>query len=418
MNERPEVSLPLARPCPFGPAAEYDSLREKHAIARAVLPGGYPAWLVTRHQEARAVLADPRFTTDRSHPAYPLPQKRPVPPPTAPAEPETPEQAAARRARARAASLIGMDPPEHTAARRSVIADFTARRIQAMRPRIQQIVDQRIEAMLTAGPPADLVQALSLPVPSEVICELLGVPYDRHEFFQSRSMLLLSQTAPRAQRREAIIELFGFLDALVSEKEQAPGKDLLSRQVTQHRAAGDYDHSDLVNLAFLLLVAGHETTANMISLGVLAIVREPGLLRPMVADPARLPLAVEELLRYFSIADTGTGRVALADAEIGGTLIRAGQGVIVSLLAANRDPAVFPGPAEIRPAREDRRRHVAFGYGPHQCLGQNLARAELEIVYETLFRHLPGLRLAIEPEEVPVKDDAMVYGLYELPVTW
>ncbi len=414
MDERPEVSLPLARECPFAAPAEYGSLREKAAMVRAELPGGRPAWLVTRLEEARAALADPHFTGDRSHPAFPLPQERPSPPPPPPNE-------ATRRARARGASLIGMDPPEHTAARRAVIGEFTARRIRGLRPRIQQIVDMRIDAILAAGPPADLVPALALPVPSEVICELLGVPYDQHEFFQSRSMRLLSHRAAPAERRQALLDLFGFLDTLVTAKENDPGDDLLGRQITQHRAAGgydhDHDHRDLVSLAFLLLLAGHETTANMISLGVLAILRDPGRLLPAVADPDRRTPAVDELLRYFSIADLGTGRVALAGTQIGGTTVRSGEGVLVSLLAANRDPAAFPEPGEIDPDRGSQR-HVAFGYGPHQCLGQNLARAELEIVYETLFRRVPGLRLAIPAEEVPVKNDAMVYGLYELPVKW
>jgi len=172
-----------------------------------------------------------------------------------------------------------------------------------------------------------------------------------------------------------------------------------------------------VSLAFLLLVAGHETTANMISLGVLAILRDPGRLRPAMADPDRRPAAVEELLRYFSIADLGTGRVALSDGLVAGTTVRAGEGVLISLLAANHDPAVFPAPGDIDPDRGSQR-HVAFGYGPHQCVGQSLARTELEIVYETLLRRVPGLRLAVPEEKVPVKDDAMVYGLYELPVKW
>jgi cytochrome P450 len=368
-------------------------------------------WLVTGLEAARAVLGDPRFTSDRSYPAFPMPQPRPA---GAPPRAATPE---ARRARARGASLIGMDPPDHTAARRTVISEFSLRRVQALRPRIQEIVDEKIGAMLAAGPPADLVQALSLPVPSEVICELLGVPYGQHEFFQSRSMLLLSHRAPADERMNAIRDLFGFLDSLVSDEEREPGDDLLGRQVTRRRAAGDYDHFDLVSLAFLLLVAGHETTGSMISLGTLAVMGDPAELVPVVTDPGRAPQAVEELLRFFSIADTGTGRVALSDAEIGGTLIRAGEGVIVSLLAANRDPAAFPAPDQIDPARNSRG-HVAFGSGPHQCLGQNLARAELEIVYGTLFRRIPGLRLAVPAGELPVKDDAFVYGLHELPVTW
>jgi cytochrome P450 len=411
MQQLPETRLPLARECPFSAPPEYGQLRQERPVARAELPGGQPVWLVTGLEEARAVLSDPRFTADRSHPAFPVPHPRP-------AQRSAPAVTGQRhRARGRGASLIGMDPPEHTAARRLVISEFSLRRVQALRPRIQQIVDQRIAAMLAAGPPADLVQALSQPVPSEVICELLGVPYGQHEFFQSRSMLLLSQRAPDAARMQAIRDLFGFLDSLVSGTEREPGDDLLGRQVTRRRAAADYDHSDLVSLAFLLLVAGHETTASMISLGTLAVLRDPGLLFPAVADPGRRPLAVEELLRYFSIADGGTGRVALADAEIGGALIRAGDGVVVSLLAANRDPAVFPEPGRIDPARNSRPQ-VAFGFGPHQCLGQNLARAELEIVYETLFRRVPGLRLAVPAGDLPVKDDALVYGLRELPVSW
>ena len=229
-----------------------------------------------------------------------------------------------------------MDPPDHTAARRAVIGEFTARRVQGLRPRIQEIVDERIDAILDGGPPADLVPALSLPVPSEVICELLGVPYERHEFFQSRSMMLLSHRAPPEQRFDALRELFGFLDELVSAEEAKPGDNLLGRQVTGHGPGRDDDHRDLVSLAFLLLVAGHETTANMISLGVLAILRDPATLMTAVTDPDRAPGAVEELLRYFSIADTGTGRIALADTEIGGTLVRHRRGS--DRLPAGRQP--------------------------------------------------------------------------------
>jgi cytochrome P450 len=414
MHERPDVSLPLPRACPFHVPPDYDRLRGETGLAAAELPGGSVTWLVTRLDDARAALSAPGFTADRSDPAFPMPQGRPAPPPGTPRPPLTP---AGRRARSRGASLIGMDPPDHTAARRAVIGEFTARRVQSLRPRIQQIVDERIDAIVAGGPPADLVTALSLPVPSEVICELLGVPYARHEFFQSRSMMLLSHGVPPEQRFEALRELFGFLDELVSAEEAGPGDNLLGRQVRRREPGGDDDHRDLVSLAFLLLVAGHETTANMISLGVLAVLRDPAPLMAAVTDPRRAPGAVEELLRYFSIADTGTGRIALEDTEIGGTLIRAGEGVIVSLLAANHDPAVFPDPGTLDPARRIRQ-HVAFGSGPHQCIGQSLARAELEIVYRTLFRRIPALRLAVPLDELAVKDDAFVYGLHELPVTW
>ncbi len=418
MDDRPDVSLPLPRACPFRVPPEYDRLRGAPGLATAELPGGSLTWLVTRLDDARAALSAPRFTADRSDPAFPMPQKRPAPPAGTPRPPLTPAE---RRARSRGASLIGMDPPDHTAARRAVIGEFTARRVQGLRPRIQEIVNERIDEILDGGPPADLVPALSVPVPSEVICELLGVPYERHEFFQSRSMMLLSHRTSPGQRFDALRELFGFLDELVSAEEAEPDDNLLGRQVTRRgpgrRPGRDDDHRDLVSLAFLLLVAGHETTANMISLGALAVLRDPATLMTAVTDPDRAPAAVEELLRYFSIADTGTGRIALADTEIGGTLVRTGEGVIVSLLAANHDPAAFPDPGTLDPARRIRQ-HVAFGSGPHQCLGQSLARAELEIVYRTLFQRIPRLRLAIPLDELPVKDDAFVYGLRELPVTW
>jgi cytochrome P450 len=415
MDERPDVTLPLPRPCPFAAPAPYDRVRETGGLATAELPGGALTWLVTRLEEARAALAAPEFSTDRSDPAFPLPQARPRPAGAGTRPPLTPAE---RRARSRGASLIGMDPPDHTTARRAVIGEFTARRVQSLRPRIQQIVDERVDALLAAGPPADLVALLSLPVPSQVICELLGVPYDQHEFFQSRSTALLTHRVPAEQRFEALGDLFRFLDELVTAQETDPGDNLLGRQVGARRAAGDYDHRDLVSLAFLLLVAGHETTASMISLGALAVMTDEGTeLKAAVTDPNRVAQAVEELLRYFSIADIGTGRFALSGAEISGTAVQPGEGVIISLLAANHDPAQFPEPGRLDPDRAGRR-HVAFGYGPHQCLGQSLARAELDIVYRTLFTRLPGLRLAGPVDDLPVKDDGFVYGLYELPVTW
>jgi len=423
MHERPDVTLPLGRPCPFAAPADYDRVRAAAGLATAELPGGALTWLVTRLQEARTALAAPEFSTDRSDPAFPLPQARPRPAGAGPRPVLTPAE---RRYRARGASLIGMDPPDHTIARRAVIGEFTSRRVQALRPRIQQIVDERIDALVAAGPPADLVALLSLPVPSQVICELLGVPYSQHEFFQSRSTALLTHHVPPDQRFTALGELFQFLDELVSAQEAEPGDNLLGRQVVARSAAGDYDHRDLVSLAFLLLVAGHETTASMISLGALAVISDEGRqadLRAAVTDPERGPRAVEELLRYFSIADTGTGRFALAGgAWIGGAAVAEGEGVMISLLAANHDPAAFPDPGRLDPDRfkpgSTGGRHVAFGYGPHQCLGQSLARAELDIVYRTLFTRLPELQLAVPLAGLPAKDDGFVYGLYELPVTW
>ncbi|MHA6804460.1 cytochrome P450 [Salinifilum ghardaiensis] len=388
------ATLPITRSCPYAPPAEHRRLQQEEPIAHVTLPSGESAWALTRHADVRTVLTDPRFSSDRRHPGFPrlLPGQR-IDPQFTP-------------------SLLGMDPPEHGPARRAVLGEFTVRRMAALRPRIQEIVDEHIDAVLAGPRPADLVSALSLPVPSLVICELLGVPYDDHEFFQARSSRLLSRAVTPDDRAQALSELLDYLGDLIAVKEQAPADDLLSRQL-----AGSEDREQLKSLAFLLLVAGHETTANMISLGAMTLLDHPEDLRALREDPSRIPPAVEELLRYFTIAEAAIARVAVEDVEVGGVVIRAGEGVLALANTANRDPDAFADADELDIAR-GARNHLAFGFGAHQCLGQNLARAELEIVLETLFRRIPGLRPAVAPDALPFKDDATVYGIHEFPVTW
>jgi len=397
--EQDVPSFPMQRQCPFTPPPEYRKLREESPIARVLLPTGRHAWLVTKHEDVRSVLIDTRFSSDRNHPDFPrlielMPNRRVFSP-----------------------SIISMDPPEHGPARRAVVGDFTVRRTRGLQPRIQEIVDDAIDAMLAGPQPADLVQALSLPVPSLVICELLGVPYADHEFFQTRSKLLIARSTSGEVRQQAVEDLQRYLGDLVTSKQQAPTDDLIGRQVLKQRENGTEDHESLVSLAFLLLIAGHETTANMISLGTIALLQNPGQLAIIANDPSKTPEAVEELLRYFSIADTATGRVAVEDVEVDGVQIKAGEGVFALSYAANRDPEVFNDPDALDLER-GARHHVAFGFGPHQCLGQNLARAELQIVFDTLFRRVPNLKLAAPVEELSYKDDAVVYGVQALPVTW
>ncbi|TNC21680.1 cytochrome P450 [Amycolatopsis alkalitolerans] len=358
-----------------------------------MLPNGNEVWALARHVLIRAMLTDPRFSSDRRNPGFPLLVER-------------------RQVTNFRASLIGMDPPEHGPARRAVVGEFTVKRMAALRPRIQEIVDEHLNALLAGPKPADLVQALSLPVPSLVICELLGVPYADHEFFQTRSSMLLRRTTQPEDRARAIDELRDYLAALIGRKETEPGDDLLTRQLSKTT-----DREELVSLAFLLLIAGHETTANMISLGTVALLEHPEALAALRDDPERIPDAIEELLRYFTIAEFATSRVAVEDVELGGVLIRKGEGVIALGNTANRDPDAFSHADDLDLER-GARHHIAFGFGAHQCLGQNLARMELQIVFDTLFRRVPGLRLAAPSGELPYKDDATVYGLYELPVTW
>ena len=390
--------LPMKRTCPFSPPPEYRRLREETPVTKVELPSG-EAWAVTRHENVRQMLTDPAFSADRRNPAFPaLGTARPG------ADGFTP-------------SLAGMDPPEHGPARRAVLGEFTVKRMNALRPRIQQIVDECIDRMLAGPKPVDLVKALSLPVPSLVICELIGVPYSDHDFFQSRSTTLLSRNPDPQERKTAVDELRSYLHGLVTQKEADPTDDLLGRQVLKQHETGTKDHDGLVALAFLLLAAGHETTANMISLSTVAMLEHPEQHARITSDPGKTPDAVEELLRYFTIAETVTSRVAVDDTEIDGVTIRAGEGVLGLTYAANRDPRAFENPDAFDVERGGRH-HLAFGFGAHQCLGQNLARMELQIVIDTLVARIPGLRLGAPVEDLAFKDDAIVYGLYELPVAW
>jgi cytochrome P450 len=385
-------TFPPVRTCPYTPPAEY---RDLPPISRVPLPNGMTVWAVTRHQDVRAVLTDPRFSSDRYHPGFPRFTELPT-------------------GSRFDTSLIGLDPPEHGPARRAVLGEFTVKRLEALRPRVQEIVDQHVDALLAGPRPADLVTALSLPVPSLVICELLGVPYADHDFFQTRSSTLLRLDSTPEQKATASAELRGYLSDLIDAKAADPGDDLISRQLARDPVP---ERQALIALATLLLIAGHETTANMISLGAVAMLAHPDQLAALRADPGRTPHAVEELLRVFTIAEFATSRVAVADVELGGVLIRAGEGVLTVGNAANHDPDVFPDPDRVDTTR-GARNHLAFGYGAHQCLGQNLARIELQVVFDTLFARVPSLRLAVGQDELPYKDEASIYGVHRLPVTW
>ncbi|WP_432136401.1 cytochrome P450 [Streptomyces sp. bgisy154] len=399
MTELPApVAYPQDRTCPYHPPAAYDPLRADRPLSRVTLYDGRTAWLVTGHGLARTLLADPRLSSDRTRPGYPA----------------TAARVAALRDRS--VALVGVDEPRHRAQRRMLVSSFTLKRAAELRPAIRRVVDGRIDALVAQGPPADLVGAFALPVPSMVICALLGVPYADHEFFEERSRRLLRGRDP-ADVRAARAELDDYLGALIDRKSREPqGSGVLDALVHQQLRDGELDREEAAALALVLLVAGHETTANMISLGVLALLQHPDRLAELRADPALLPAAVEELMRVLSIAD-GLLRLATEDIEAGGVTIRAGEGVVFATSVINRDESAFPEPDRLdwhRPARH----HLAFGFGVHQCLGQNLARAELEIALRSLFERLPGLRLAVPAEEIPHKPGDTIQGMLELPVTW
>jgi pentalenic acid synthase len=391
------VAFPQNRTCPYHPPTGYDPLRATRPLTRVTLYDGRPAWLVTGHGLARELLADPRLSTDRTRDDFPAP---------------TPRFAAVRNRRV---ALLGVDDPRHRTQRRMMIPSFTLKRATALRPRIQRIVDGLLDAMIAQGPPAELVSAFALPVPSMVICSLLGVPYADHEFFEEQSRRLLRGPAA-ADTQEARERLEEYLGGLIDRKRKEPGEGVLDDLVQQQLRDGALDRAELISLAVILLVAGHETTANMISLGTYTLLRHPERLAELRADRALLPAAVEELMRMLSLAD-GLLRLAVEDIEVAGTTVRAGDAVVFSTSVINRDQDVYPDPDTLdfhRPARH----HVAFGFGIHQCLGQNLARAELEIALGSLIERLPTLRLAAPPDRIPFKPGDTIQGMLELPVTW
>ncbi len=354
--------------------------------------GGGKIWAVTKHADVRAVLADARFSSDRSLPGHPLNQV----------------YVAGNQLK----QLIEMDPPEHTEARVRVMREFTVRRIAAMRPRLTEVVNETIDAMMDGKSEAELVTALSLPVPSIAISELLGVPAEDHEFFQRHSSAFAKHNATVEDRMAAVGTLKAYIAELVNTRVATPGDDLLSRQLEAGATP-----EEVVGLGFLLLIAGHETTANMISLSIVTLLDNPELLQQLRDDPDLLSGAIEELLRYFTIAEIGGLRLATADIEIGGTMIPEGGVVFAAANVANRDPEAFPEPHTID-FKRGARNHVAFGFGPHQCLGQSLARLELEIVLSTVIRRIPTLRLAVPFQEIRFKENGPTYGVYELPVAW
>jgi len=396
------VDFPMLRQAPFDPPDRYAELLTDTPVTRCVLPGKQEAWLISGHENVRRILADPRVSSDRTAAGFPMVVEI------------DPEQL--KRNTSFNRSMISLDPPEHTAQRRMLITEFTVKRMQGLRPRIEQIVTERIDAMLAAGGPVDLVKELALPVPSLVICELLGVPYADRDFFQGRTRVLIRRSTPMDVRQKAVDELRDYFQALIAAKEAEPADDLLGRLIVRNRETPVLDHDQLVGVANLLLLAGHETTANVIALGTLALLEHPEQRAALAADPDLAPAAVEEMLRYLTIVEAGF-RVATADIDIAGTTIKAGEGLIALGATANRDPGAFGRPDEFDIER-GARHHVAFGYGIHQCLGQNLARMELDLVFRNLFQRIPTLRLAVDVADLPYKDDTQIYGVYELPVSW
>jgi len=385
----------------FDPTPELAEIRRNEGVRSVVNAFGMQVYLVTRHDDVKAMLSDHERFSNTRPPGFVMPG--------------APEVSDEEVSSARAGNLLGLDPPEHQRLRRMLTPEFTIRRIKRLEPRITEIVDQHLDAMEKSGAPVDLVESFALPIPSLVICELLGVPYGDREDFQRRSAHQLDLSAPIAERVDLQRQGRDYMRSLVRRARSDPGEDILGMLIREHGA--DLTDDELVGIAGLLLLAGHETTSNMLGLGTLALLRHPDQLAVVRDDPDAIGPAIEELLRWLSIVQTSIPRITTSDVEVAGVSIPAGQLVFASLPAGNRDPGFIDSP-ETLDIRRGAAGHLAFGHGVHHCLGASLARMEMRIAWPALLRRFPNLALAEDFDEVRFRSFHFIYGLKSLAVRW
>lgn len=394
------LPLPDENARPFGPAPAVDRIRDSEPLARVACPTGITAWLVTRHAEAREVLGDPRRFSSRPGTAGHLVANMP---PEAPVED---------------GDFFRMDGRDHVRFRHVFApAVSTTRRMALIRPMVQRIVDDTLDALDTGSRPVNLHEEFSKPVTTAVIAELLGVPYADRRYFQRAAETLFSTATDTEDLDNVETPLFEYVYGLVVRRRAEPGTDALSILVDRgQRADRPLNDLELVKMAAGLLIAGYDTTASLISHAVLALLDAPAQFALLRDDPAAVPGAVEEVVRLLG-AGGGLLRVAAVDTEIGGTPVAAGDYVVVNVQAANHDPARFADPERLDVARAENP-HIGFGFGPHQCVGQHVARLELTAVLGTVPRRVPSLRLAVPFDEVEFKTETVIFGPARLPVTW
>jgi cytochrome P450 len=395
--ESPFLSKPSG--CPFDPPAELTRLQTEQPAAKIRLWNGKDAWLFTRYEDVRAVLSDPRFSSDATHPDFPN------------------ETVTHQERYLEGNGLLTMDPPEHTQLRRILARNFVVRQVNKMRPNIHCQVDDLIDGLAEMEPPVDLVATFALPLPGLAISSFLGVPREDRPMFSDLVARLTETSAGAEQARIGWEEFADYVRRQLTVKETEPGDDVITRLLEEHKTEGTLSREDVVTNIRLILIAAFESTANQVALGVLLLLLHDDQRALLVQDPSLAESAIEEILRYATIDQFGRRRLATADVEIGGQLVRAGEAVVVATATANRDALVFDH-ADRFDITRDARAHLAFSYGVHQCLGQAVARIELQAAIGTIFQRIPTLRLAVPVEELPFKNDRSFYGLHGLPVTW
>ncbi|MFD0002740.1 cytochrome P450 [Streptomyces sp. NPDC127178] len=375
----------------------YRRLRDTAPVHRIAGPDGSPAWLVTRYGDVREALADPRLSLDKRHAAPGSYRGLALPP-------------------ALDANLLNMDPPDHTRIRRLVGRAFTPRRVEQLRTPIRRTADRLLDALGPHGT-ADLIASYAAPLPITVICDLLGVPDEHRRDFREWTDALVAPDPARPQAaKEAVVAMLGFFTRLLADKRTEPADDLLCDLIAVRDTDGDrLSEDELMSLAFLILFAGYENTVQLIGNAVLALLDHPEQLAALRADPSRIPFAVEEFARYDGPALFAIRRFPTEDVTIGGVTVPAGDTVLLSLSAADRDPARFPDPDRLDLGR-DASGHLALGHGIHYCLGAPLARAETEIALAALLERFPELALA--DGDLRWRRSLRARGLLALPVTY
>jgi cytochrome P450 len=379
------------------PDPQYAELRRTEPVSRVQLPYGPPAWLVTDYELTKAVLSDARFSR------------------AACVGRDNPRETAADVSQV-AESVLSMDPPQHTRIRKLVGKAFTPRRVAELRPRATAISHELLDDMIAAGPPADLVDSFSYALPAIMICELLGIPEADRPMFRSWTDAIVS-TATAVQEQDAYLHLVGYIADMFAARRTRPGDDLLTWLVQARDTDDRLSESELLVLGMALLVAGYETTAHQITNMTYTLLTHPPQLQQLRQRPELLPAAVEEMLRFNVFGSAINPRIATADVEIGNVVVLAGEPVLCSRSSANRDETVFSHPDELDLSR-DPNPHLAFGYGPHFCLGANLARVELQVALGAILSRLPGLRIAVPEDSLTWHSGTIMRGLAAFPIVW
>lgn len=390
--------FPFPRTSPLSTIEAIADVRENEPIAQVELWDGSSAWLATRYEDVRALLVNPSLSSDTLRPNFP--------------------QASATASSFRSGQRVfaRMDPPQHDEHRLMLTADFTVKHVRGLRPYLDQLIDDIFDDMEAKGGVQDLVEVFAQVLPANVITRLLDLPDEDSAFFLDRVNTQMSLDSSPAVSTQAGNDILDYFDTLIESRRDSDAGDLVSRLIRDRLLTGQLDKEELKHMLNLVVVGGFDTTANMISLGTLTFLQNPDQLAKLRADPSLLANAVEELLRYLTVAHHVAYRQAAEPIEIGGKQIAAGDGVIAPLLAANHDPEVFPSPKTFDITR-DARGHLAFGYGVHQCLGQPLARVELQAVFAKLFERFPNLQLAVPEEDLEFRN-SIIYGVAHLPVRW